>query len=129
MSVTVEVGLLSGRTVTVNADKDELVDSLGRRAQLALGVAKGRLVDSSGSFLDACSTVDASKLQNGDALILHIRSTCAAFAAILGDGSVVTWGSADHGGDSSAVQEQLKNVHQIQALCVLLLPFAVMDTS
>ena len=38
-----------------------------------------------------------------------------AFAAILGDGSVVTWGNADCGGDSSAVQEQLKNVQQIQA--------------
>ena len=49
MSMTVEVGLLSGRTVTVNADKNELVDSLRLRAQVALGVAKGRLVDSSGS--------------------------------------------------------------------------------
>ena len=28
----------------------------------------------------------------------------AAFAALLGDGSVVTWGDADVGGDSSAVQ-------------------------
>ena len=73
MSMTVEVGLLSGRTVTVNADKDELVDSLRLRAQVALGVAKGRLVDSSGSVLDACSTVEASKLQNGDSLTLHIR--------------------------------------------------------
>ena len=36
-------------------------------------------------------------------------------AAILCDGSVVTWGDAGKGGDSSAVQEQLKNVHLIQA--------------
>ena len=28
---------------------------------------------------------------------------------------MVTWGAADRGGDSSAVQEQLKNVQQIQA--------------
>ena len=28
--------------------------------------------------------------------------------AVLGDGSVVTWGDADLGGDCSAVQEQLK---------------------
>ena len=27
----------------------------------------------------------------------------------------MTWGSADHGGDSSAVQDQLQNVQQIQA--------------
>ena len=39
----------------------------------------------------------------------------AAFAVVFGDGSVVTWGSADHCGDSSAVQDQLKNVQQIQA--------------
>eukprot|EP00439_Symbiodinium_sp_Y106_P053451 s1134_g7.t1 len=38
-----------------------------------------------------------------------------AFASRLGDGSVVTWGHAEYGGDSSAVQHQLKNVHQIQA--------------
>ena len=38
-----------------------------------------------------------------------------AFAAILEDGSVVTWGRADHGGDSSAVQDELRGVQQIQA--------------
>ena len=36
-------------------------------------------------------------------------------AAILGDGSVVTWGNADDSGDSSAVQGQLQDVQQIQA--------------
>ncbi|CAE7876566.1 unnamed protein product, partial [Symbiodinium sp. KB8] len=35
---------------------------------------------------------------------------CAAFAAILGDSSVVTWGCHRHGGDISAVQGQLQNV-------------------
>ena len=38
-----------------------------------------------------------------------------AFAAILEDGSVVTWGDADCGGDSSAVRDQLRGVQQIQA--------------
>ena len=37
----------------------------------------------------------------------HIQATQRAFAAILGNGSVVTWGSLHEGGDSSAVQEQL----------------------
>ena len=41
----------------------------------------------------------------------------AAFAAILANGSVVTWGDVDYGGDSSAVQDQLTNVKQIQASC------------
>jgi alpha-tubulin suppressor-like RCC1 family protein len=39
----------------------------------------------------------------------------AAFAAILTDGSVVTWGHKNYGGDSSQVQDQLKNVQQVQA--------------
>ena len=34
---------------------------------------------------------------------------------LLQHGSVVTWGRADSGGDSSAVPEQLQNVQQIQA--------------
>eukprot|EP00439_Symbiodinium_sp_Y106_P018830 s352_g2.t1 len=38
-----------------------------------------------------------------------------AFAAILGDGCVATWGPGCCGGDSSAVRAQLKHVHQIQA--------------
>ena len=38
-----------------------------------------------------------------------------AFAAILADGSVVTWGHPDFGGDSFAVRGQLKNVQQVQA--------------
>jgi alpha-tubulin suppressor-like RCC1 family protein len=40
---------------------------------------------------------------------------CGAFAAILADGSVVSWGDPDHGGDCSRVQCQLNNVQQIQA--------------
>ena len=33
---------------------------------------------------------------------------------MLGDGSVVTWGDASFGGDSSAVRDQLKTVQQSQ---------------
>ena len=33
----------------------------------------------------------------------------------VGDGSVVTWGDAGHGGDSSAAQSKLQKVQQIQA--------------
>ena len=45
----------------------------------------------------------------------QIQATVYAFAAILADGSVVTWGDAGNGGDSSAVRDQLRNVEQIQA--------------
>ena len=40
----------------------------------------------------------------------QIQATFTAFAAILGDGSVVTWGAAGGGGDSSSVQHQLNYV-------------------
>ena len=120
MSITVEVGLLSGKTVTVKADLDEEVGTLKRRAQTALGVGRGRLLDPSGGVLDVCESISHARLQSGDSLVLHIsrvrvQASLCAFAAILGDGSVVTWGHASHGGDSSAVQRQLKNVQQIQA--------------
>ena len=42
----------------------------------------------------------------------QIQATRSAFAAVLGDGSVVTWGKADSGGDSGAVRGQLKTVQQ-----------------
>ncbi|OLQ01848.1 hypothetical protein AK812_SmicGene15376 [Symbiodinium microadriaticum] len=150
-----------GRTATVQVGLDEDVMTLQRRAEIALGVGTGRLLDSSGSSLDSFASIKNAKLQAGDSLTLQIRrvQACAtkgafaslcgdgrhllpflvtdrrllllflvtdrikiqatryAFAAILGDGSVVTWGHADDGGDSSAVQAQLKNVRQIQATC------------
>ena len=47
--------------------------------------------------------------------VLQIQTTERAFAGILEDGSVVTWGEPDCGGDSSAVQDQLESVQNIQA--------------
>ena len=42
--------------------------------------------------------------------VQQIQGNDGAFAAILSDGSIVTWGGADEGGDSSAVQDRLKSV-------------------
>ena len=41
--------------------------------------------------------------------VLQIHSTKSAFAAVKGDGAVVTWGGADCGGDSSFVREELQS--------------------
>ena len=46
--------------------------------------------------------------------VSQVQATSEAFAAILADGSVVTWGEPDSGGDSSEVQDQLKGVQQVQ---------------
>ena len=45
--------------------------------------------------------------------VLQLQSTGGAFAAILEDGLVVTWGDKVYGGDSSNVQHKLKQVRQI----------------
>ena len=118
MSFTLDVSLISGKTVSLETDADESVESLRVRAQRALGAGKGRLLDSTGSILDGAASLKKARLQ--EPLTLQVRrvdilGSKAAFAAILGDGSVVTWGDAAKGGDSSAVRDQLKNVQQIQA--------------
>ena len=55
---------------------------------------KGRRADSGG---------DCSAVQDQLKGVQKIQATNAAFAAILEDGSVVTWGHAGFGGDCSAV--------------------------
>ena len=120
MSLTVEVCLISGKTVSLQTHGDESVESLRLRAQKALGARNGRLMDSTGSILDGGVPLKKARLQCEESLTLQVRrvDTCGgkqAFAAILGDGSVVTWGDAVRGGDSSGVRDQLKNVQQIQA--------------
>ena len=47
--------------------------------------------------------------------VQQIQGATSAFAAIVADGSVVTWGNPDDGGDSSQVQHQLKDVQLVQA--------------
>ena len=118
MSITVEVGLLSGKTAVVKADVEETVRTLQLRAQCALGLRKGRLVHLSGA-LDAGSKIKDTEIQNGDSWTLfvqvQIQASLFALAAIVDDGSVVTWGRAGNGGDSEAVPDQLKNVQWLQA--------------
>ena len=48
-----------------------------------------------------------------------IQASSGAFAAIKYDGSVVTWGYRIYGGDSSAVQENLIQVQEIQSTSAL----------
>ena len=132
--ISVQVGLMSGRTVALCAELDEEVDTLRQRAQIALGGGRGRLVDSSGGILDGRASLKRAGVQNGDSLTLHVKPSHVAraygcFAAVRGDGSVVTWGDPEFGGDSTAVQDELKNVQRIQRQTLLLLPFGSMAPS
>ena len=58
---------------------------------------------------------DSSAVRDQLKNVQQIQATDSAFAAILADGSVVTWGSDRNGGDCSAVHDELRNVQQIQA--------------
>ena len=116
MSLTFEVSLISGKAVSLQAHGDDSVESLMVRAQRALGVGRGRLMDSAGSILDGAAPLKTARYKEPVRLQIRRVDMCCgkqAFAAILGDGSVVSWGAA--GGNSSAVQDQLKNVQQIPA--------------
>ena len=61
--------------------------------------------------------VDSSQVQEQLRHVQRIFATRLAFAALLADGSVVCWGDRFHGGDCSAVQEQLKDVQQTSLDC------------
>ena len=39
--------------------------------------------------------------------VCELHATCAAFAAVTDSGEIVSWGSADHGGDSALVRTAL----------------------
>ena len=64
---------------------------------------------------DAGSGGDSSSVQDQLTNVQHIKASRVAFAAVLGDGSVVTWGDARCGGDCSAVQDQLIHVQRVHA--------------
>ena len=51
---------------------------------------------------------DCSSVQDQLKNVQQIQASDAAFAAVLGDGSVVAWGRASYGVDSRSVQDQLK---------------------
>eukprot|EP00439_Symbiodinium_sp_Y106_P081237 s338_g20.t1 len=116
MPLSIHVHLLSGRTVSVEAELDDSVNALRHRAESSLAVGRGHLVDSSGVTLDGAFTLHEAKLQSGDWLMLQVSKTQisaahGAFAAIFGDGSVVTWGDRK----AAALKNELANVQQIRA--------------
>ena len=125
MHISVDVCLLSGKRTSLEVEEDTAVESLNQLARGALEALRDRLLNSSGEMLAAAPTVREVSIQSGDVLTLHVQQTqlkatikgenASAFTALLGDGSVVTWGHLGFGGDSRVAQRQLKDVQQIQA--------------
>ena len=128
MPVSLRVTFMSGRAVDLWVDPASHILDLKHQAQQQLGL-RGRLLSAASGILHEVLTVAEAGLSSGDVLTLQaqpctVASTCfrkgpitndAAFAAILDDGSVVSWGSGRLRPNSSAVQEQLKNVQQVQS--------------
>ena len=55
---------------------------------------------------------DSSVVQDQLRSVQQVQSTWFAFAAILADGSVVTWGHVGYGGAIFLVKDQLKGCYQ-----------------
>ncbi|OLP93726.1 Ribosomal RNA large subunit methyltransferase I [Symbiodinium microadriaticum] len=113
---------MSGKSVSLQTEADGTVHELIKNARRALRVGKGRLLTSSGEMLDGSATVTQVHLQDGDELTLHVGHVAVASdlssetcAALLGDGSVTTWGSASFACDIKSLQARLQDVHHIQA--------------
>ena len=118
MYIALSVSLISGKSESIRVAPDSFIEELKKTAQDALGV-RGRLFTASGRRLEDGLTVAEAGLHPEDALTLCRQQISVvghgAQAALLGDGSVVTWGDKFAGADSSSVQEQLKGVQHIQA--------------
>ena len=114
--------LPSGRTLSLSVESESSkVGDLKALAQEAVGKGFLRLVTSQGSILtDGTASLTAAGLRDGDEIMavvveqVKLAATRFAFALWTSD-SVVTWGHPEWGGDSSAVQDQLRNVQKIQA--------------
>ena len=123
MSVLLHVSLLSGKGISIETELDADIEEFRKRAQMALSVGKGRLIDSSGTVLSGARTIDECCLQTGDVLTLQVQPVRMAvtkgfetdtFAAILGDGSVVTWGRVPC---SATVKDQKCAARSSQSWC------------
>lgn len=78
-------------------------------------VAWGGSIPNSGGTMPTAVADDLAAVDNAGDAVVSIYATRSAFAALKHDGTVVTWGSNNDGGDSSTVSDQLVNVEHIFA--------------
>ena len=115
---------LSGQCIVkhVNVRLDDKVGTLYQEVRRVTGKVVTGLVSPSPSNtrLLPWRTIGSTELRDQDVLTailshsIYIYSTAKAFAALMGDGSVITWGQVDKGGDNSASQALLREkVNQI----------------
>ena len=117
----VKVALLNGNPELLTLLPSSTVQDVMTEAQRAFGKKYLRLVTAKNRVLvNFQQTLEEAEIEDGEwltALVLQpqLAATEGAFTLWChGDSTIVTWGDAYHGGDSSAVRDQLKGVQQIQ---------------
>ena len=115
-----QVSLPSGRSEDVLVDPSATVGDLKLAAQRAL--RQGFLtLTLDGRLLDPAESLQSAGLRDGDCIAAiaqqpKVAATQGGFALwCIGRDRIVTWGDPARGGDSTAIQDQLKNVQKIHA--------------
>ena len=118
----INVALPNGHTELLSLLPSSTVQDLRIKAQRTFAQKCLRLITAKNVVLvDPDITLEETEIEDGEcltALVLQpqLAATRSAFALWChGDRAIVTWGSPGGGGNSSAVQDQLKGVQQIHA--------------
>jgi hypothetical protein len=119
----VNVALPSGKRKHLAVPESSKVGDLQVLAQESFGLRFLRLVNVQGqAFKDPTKTLQTVGIEEGSDLTAvaqeerKLSATAEAFALwYRGAHRIITWGNPDYGGNSSTVQEKLRNVQQLQA--------------
>ena len=123
LHINVQITLLNGHAYEIQSLlPSSSVRVLRMAAQRAFGQKHLRLITGEKRVLvNFEQTLQEAQIKDGECLTVlvlqpQLAATREAFALWChGDSAIITWGGADFGGDSSAVQYQLRGVQQIQA--------------
>ncbi|CAE8724152.1 unnamed protein product, partial [Polarella glacialis] len=100
----VTVCLLSGATKTLRIERDSCIGDLRANAKKSFSCNVVHLVTLEGKELPDSAAVPVDEPLTAVVAPFIVCSTERAFAALPGNGSLITWGHASCGGDSSTVQ-------------------------
>ena len=121
--IQIYVALPNGHAKLLTLLPSSTVQDVKKMAKRALGKKHLRLITAKNRVLVDCEqTIEEAEIEDGEFLTAVVQqpllaATHNAFALWChGDSTVVTWGNARCGGDSSKVRNQLKCVQQIQAI-------------
>ena len=124
--IQIHVAFPNGHDELLTLLPSSTVQDLKTKAERAFGKKYLRLITAKNQILvEPDETLEEAEIEDGEcltALVLQpqlaatVAATRGAFALWChGYSTILTWGAADRGGDSSAVRDQLKGVRQIQA--------------